>query len=98
MGLSINEALRNMQARCQTPWVRTFVRSILQGENLGVSIGDIMRNLAADMRVRRRQAAEAKAQKAPIKILFPLIFLIFPAMFVILLAPAIFSFMKAMGG
>jgi tight adherence protein C len=74
------------------------VRSILQGETLGVSIGQIMRNLALEMRKRRRQSAEERAHKAPVKILFPLIFLIFPAMFVVLLAPAIFSFLEAFGG
>jgi tight adherence protein C len=98
MGLSTNEALRNLLARCDTPIMRSFVRSVLQGETLGVSIGQIMRELATEMRKRRRQAAEERAQKAPIKILFPLVFLIFPAMFVILLGPAIFSFMNAMGG
>jgi tight adherence protein C len=98
MGLSTDEALRNMLVRCETPAMRSFVRSILQGEALGVSIGQIMRNLAAEMRTRRRQAAEERAQKAPIKLLFPLIFLIFPAMFVILLGPAVFSFMEAFGG
>jgi tight adherence protein C len=98
MGLSTNEALRNMQLRCTTPSVRTFVRSILQGETLGVSIGQIMRNLAGEMRDRRRQLAQAKAMKAPIKMLFPLIFLIFPAMLVILLAPAIFNFIDATRG
>ena len=77
--------------------MRSFVRSILQGETLGVSIGQIMRNLAAEMRKRRRQAAEERAHKAPVKLLFPLIFFIFPAMFVILLAPAIFSFLEAFG-
>ena len=81
-----------------TPLMRSFVRSVLQGETLGVSIGEIMRNLAVDMRKRRRQAAEERAQKAPIKLLFPLIFLIFPAMFVILLGPAVFSFLEAFGG
>ena len=85
MGLSTNEALQNMLARAETPAMRSFVRSIVQGEILGVSIGEIMRNLATEMRKRRRAAAEERAQKAPIKILFPLIFLIFPAMFVILL-------------
>jgi len=98
MGLTTTEALRNMLARCDTPLMHSFVRTIVQGELLGVSIGQIMRDIAADMRVRRRQAAEERAQKAPTKILFPLVFLIFPAMFVVLLAPAIYSFMSAFGG
>jgi tight adherence protein C len=98
MGLSIMESLKNMLARADTPAMRSFVRSILQGETLGVSIGDIMRTLADEMRKRRRAAAEERAQKAPIKILFPLVFLIFPAMFVVLLGPALFSFMDAFGG
>ncbi|TML11140.1 MAG: hypothetical protein E6G33_15185 [Actinobacteria bacterium] len=84
-----------MLTRCETPAMRSFVRSILQGETLGVSIGQIMRTLAVEMRKRRRQGAEERAHKAPVKILFPLIFLIFPAMFVVLLAPAIFSFLDA---
>jgi tight adherence protein C len=95
MGLSTQEALRHLLGRCDTASMRSFVRSILQGETLGVSIGQIMRDLAADIRKRRRQAAEERAQKAPIKILFPLIFLIFPGMFVILLGPAIYSFLDA---
>ena len=89
MGLSTAEALTNMVERADTPGVRTFVRAIVQGETLGVSIGQIMRNLATEMRKRRRAAAEERAQKAPIKMLFPLIFLIFPAMFVVLLLPAL---------
>jgi tight adherence protein C len=97
MGLSTTEALKNMLERADTPAMRSFVRSMLQGETLGVSIGQIMRNLAQEMRKRRRAAAEERAQKAPIKILFPLIFLIFPAMFAILLGPAIFSFVQAIG-
>jgi tight adherence protein C len=98
MGLSTNEALRNLVARCETPLMRSFVRSVLQGETLGVSIGQIMRDLAVDMRKRRRQAAEERAQKAPIKLLFPLVFLIFPAMFVVLLGPAFLNFRDAFGG
>jgi tight adherence protein C len=98
MGLSTVEALQNMLQRAETPAMRSFVRSIVQGETLGVSIGEIMRNLATEMRKRRRANAEERAQKAPIKILFPLIFLIFPAMFVILLGPAIFQFLEAFGG
>ncbi len=98
MGLSISEALRNLLLRADTPAMRSFVRAIIQGETLGVSIGEIMRTLAVEMRKRRRASAEERAQKAPIKILFPLIFLIFPAMFVILLGPAAFQFIEAFGG
>jgi tight adherence protein C len=97
MGLSIQEALLNMLARVDTPSMRSFVRSIVQGETLGVSIGQIMRDLAQEMRRRRRAVAQERAQKAPIKILFPLVLLIFPAMFVILLGPALFTFFKAIG-
>lgn len=98
MGLSAKEALRNLLERCDTPLMRSFVRAVLQGETLGVSIGQIMRDLAVDMRKRRRAAAEERAQKAPIKLLFPLVFLIFPAMFVVILGPAAFSFIEAFGG
>jgi tight adherence protein C len=98
MGLSINEALSNTMARCDTPSMRSFVRSIVQGETLGVSIGQIMRDLATEMRRRRKASAEERAQKAPIKILFPLVFLIFPAMFIVLLGPALMQFMHAIRG
>jgi tight adherence protein C len=98
MGLSVEEALRNMLDRCETPSMRAFVRSVLQGETLGVSIGQILRGLADEMRKRRKANAEERAQRAPIKILFPLIFLIFPAMFIVLLGPAIFSMGDAFGG
>ena len=95
LGMATNDALRSLLARADTPNMRSFVRSILQGEQLGVSIGQIMRNLSHEMRTRRRQLAEEKAQKAPIKMLFPLVFLIFPAMFVVLLAPGVFAFLDA---
>ena len=98
MGLSTEETLRNMLARADTPSVRSFVRAIVQGETLGVSIGQILRNISDEMRARRKAKAEERAQKAPIKILFPLIFLIFPAMFLLLLGPAIFRFMDAFHG
>ena len=98
MGLSTTEALQGMLQRCDTPLMHAFVRAVVQGETLGVSIGQIMRELAVDMRLRRRQAAEERAQKAPTKILFPLVFLIFPAMFVVLLAPAMIEFVKAFHG
>ena len=98
MGLTTEEALRHMMGRADTPAMRSFVRAVTQGETLGVSIGDILRSLAIEMRKRRKAAAEERAQKAPIKILFPLVFLIFPAIFIILLGPAIFDFIDAFGG
>jgi tight adherence protein C len=98
MGLSIQEAMLNMLGRCDTPSMRSFVRSVVQGERLGVSIGQIMRDLAQEMRRRRYAAAQERAQKAPIKILFPLVLLIFPAMFVILLGPAMFLMVRALSG
>jgi tight adherence protein C len=93
MGLSSSEALRNMQRRVDTPGMQSFVRAVLQGETLGVPTAEIMRSLALEMRKRRRALAEEKAQKAPIKILFPLVFLIFPAMFIVILAPAVYDFL-----
>ena len=98
MGLTTNEALKGMLGRADTPGMRTFVRSVLQGETLGTSTGQIMRNLAVEMRKRRRSMAEERAQKAPIKILFPLVFLIFPAMFIVLLGPVAYSVGKIFGG
>jgi tight adherence protein C len=98
MGLSANEALANMHNRADTPAMRSFVRSILQGETLGVSIGKIMRDLAVEMRKRRRQVAEERVQKAPTKMLFPLVFLIFPAMFVVILGPAAIQILHTIAG
>ena len=98
MGLATNEALTNMVARANTPGMRSFVRAVIQGETLGVSIGKILRDLALEMRKRRRQMAEERAQKAPTKILFPLILLIFPPMFVILLGPAAIQIVRTLGG
>jgi tight adherence protein C len=98
MGLAVNDALEGMLRRCETPALRTFVRSVIQGESLGVSTGQIMRNLAVEMRKRRRAKAEERAQKAPIKMLFPLVFLIFPAMFIVLLGPAFYTLSKIFGG
>jgi tight adherence protein C len=101
MGLSTEEALSNLLERTNTPAMRTFVRSILQGEQLGVSMGKIMRDLATEMRKHRRQKAEERAQKAPTKMLFPLVFLIFPAMFIVLLGPAVVNIaheLKGIGG
>lgn len=89
MGLSTNTALENMRERCDTPSVRAFVRAVSQGESLGVSIGTMMRNLATETRKRRRANAQERIQKAPIKMLFPLVFLIFPSLLIVLIYPAV---------
>jgi len=98
MGLSAHDALTNMVERCDTPALRSFVRSVVQGESLGVSIGEILRAVAVEMRKRRRQSAEEQAQKAPVKMLFPLAFLIFPSLFIIILGPSIFDLLHTLGG
>jgi tight adherence protein C len=98
MGLPLLGALENMLNRCPTPAMRSFVRAMIQGERLGISVGQILRSLALEMRKRRRAKAEEKAQKAPVKILFPLVFLIFPAMFLVLLGPAVFAIFDALKG
>jgi tight adherence protein C len=96
MGLPQLQALENMLHRCPTAAVRSFVRAMVQGERLGVSVGQILRSLALEMRKRRRAAAEERAQKAPIKILFPLVFMIFPSMFVVILGPAVINIFDAL--
>jgi len=87
LGLTPEEALRNLSLRVDSPATRAFTQALVQGESLGVSIGTILRDLASDMRKRRRQSAEERAQKTPTKILFPLIALILPAMFIVTLGP-----------
>jgi tight adherence protein C len=98
MGLTLDEALEKLGSRSKSSNLRMFVQAVIQGETLGVSIGKILRDLAVDMRKRRRQMAEEKAQKAPIKLLFPLIIFILPAMFVVLLGPALYDTAKQLGG
>ena len=98
MGLSTEAALTNMLKRADTPGMHSFVRSVLQGETLGVSIGEIMRALGTEMRGRRRAAAEERAHKAPVYMLFPLVFFIFPAVFIVLLFPAVYNFSHSLGG
>ena len=96
MGLSVGQAIESLGRRADSTNVRIFVRAITQGERLGVSIGTTMRNLSVEMRKRRRAMAEERAQKMPIKMLFPLIFFIFPALFIVILTPMIISIVDAL--
>jgi len=97
MGLSTDRALSNLLERCETPSMRAFVRAVTQGETLGVSIGTMMRNLASETRKRRRQHAQEKIQKAPVKMLFPLVFMIFPALLIVLLYPSGYELITQLG-
>jgi tight adherence protein C len=95
MGLSVGQAIESLGRRADAPNMNIFVRSITQGERLGVSIATTMRNLSLEMRKRRRAMAEERAQKMPIKMLFPLIFFIFPALFIVILTPMVISIADA---
>jgi tight adherence protein C len=98
LGVSNDQALRDMVARCDTPSVRSFVRTLRTAEALGVSIGPSMRELAQDVRRRRRQSAEERMRKAPVKMLFPLIFLIFPALLIEVMYPAAYTLIHNLSG
>lgn len=89
MGQSRRQALNGLAERTGVPDVQSFVASLNQAEELGVSIGRVLRAQSEDMRVRRRQRAHERANQAPVKIMFPLVFLIFPSIFAVLLGPAI---------
>jgi tight adherence protein C len=96
-GMSRTEALRSLVNRTDVAELRTFVSSLIQSSELGISVGDVLREQAKEMRVRRRQRAEEKAQKLPVKILFPLLICMLPAMFVVVIGPAAINIMKTLG-
>lgn len=89
LGKNRRDALRELVGRTGVPDLSTFVAAVIQADQLGVSIAKILRVQSDQLRIRRRQRAEELAHQAPIKMLFPLVFLIFPAMFVVILGPAV---------
>jgi tight adherence protein C len=97
VGASRADALRALDQRTEVPELRSFILAMLQADTFGVSIARILRAQADEMRVRRRLAAQEVAQKAPVKMLFPLVLCIFPAMFVVVLGPALISISKNIG-
>jgi tight adherence protein C len=94
IGESRQEALKKMAQRVDTPEVAAFSRAIIQADQLGISLGRILKVQAADTRNRRQAAAEERAMKAPIKMLFPTVVFIFPAMFLVILGPAFLNLAK----
>jgi tight adherence protein C len=88
VGKSRKEALRDLADRMDVPDVTSFVAALIQADQLGISIAKVLRIQSEQMRIKRRQRAEEKAQKAPIKMLFPMTFLIFPTILIVILGPA----------
>ena len=93
LGKMRREALRELGERTGVPDIVSFVNAIIQAESMGSSIGTVLRVQADQLRVRRRQRAEEKAYKAPIKMIFPLVLCIFPTLFIVILGPAVITIM-----
>ena len=87
------QAMRMLADRCEVQELTLFCTSLIQAERLGTSIGKTLTNQAANMRERHRMRIKAQAMKAPVKMMFPLVLFIFPALFVIVLLPSLISLM-----
>lgn len=98
IGLSRRQALLDLNERTGVPDVAQFVAAINQADELGISIARVLTVQAEEMRIKRRQRAQEAANRAPIKMLFPMVFLIFPALFAILLGPGVPSLLRVISG
>ena len=98
LGRSRMEALDDMGKRNKVDELNTFVQAIIQSEQLGVGIANVLRIQSEEMRRRRRQRAEEQGQKAPLKMLFPMVGCIFPTLFIVLLGPAVLKVVAQFGG
>ena len=96
IGSTRADALRAMADRSDVPELRAFILAMIQADTFGVSISRLLRSQADEMRIKRRLMAQEKAQKAPVKMLFPLVFCIFPSIFVVILGPAMINIGKAL--
>lgn len=97
MGMTRRRSMQLMAKRCDVQDVYLFVMSVVQSERLGASMSDTLVIQADNMRDLRRQRARTQAMKAPVKMVFPLVFCIFPAIFVVVLLPSLISLMQTMG-
>ncbi len=88
VGVSRHEALRNMAERTDVDDLNSFIMSLIQADQFGVTISRMLRVQAEEMRVRRRQRIQEKAFAAPVKMIFPMLFCIFPSIFIVILGPA----------
>jgi tight adherence protein C len=94
LGKQRRDALRELGRRTGVPDLISFVNAVIQAEQMGSSVGAVLRVQAEQLRMRRRQRAEAQAYKAPVKMLFPLVLFIFPTLFIVILGPAVITIMK----
>jgi tight adherence protein C len=97
LGRPRSEALRNFEQRCGLEEIKSFVGAIIQAEQLGISLKNVLKSQAQQMRQLKKQRIEEKAMKTPVKIIFPLVFFVFPVLFIILLGPAIMNIMGMKG-
>jgi tight adherence protein C len=98
MGRSRREAFADMAERTGVEELRSLINAVIQAEQMGISIGSVIRVQTGVIRTKRRQRAEEQAFKAPIKMVFPLVFFIFPAIMVVIGGPAIIQMMEGFGG
>jgi tight adherence protein C len=98
VGQPRREAYLALAERTGVPDLRRFIGAVVQADAYGVSIADVLRTQAQEMRLKRRQRAEEKAMQIPVKVIFPLILCILPTLFIVLLGPAVMDMMKAFGG
>ena len=98
LGRARVEALEDMTRRCRVEELSNFVQAVVQSEQLGVGIANVLRIQSEEIRRRRRQRAEEQGQKAPLKMLFPMVGCIFPTLFIVLLGPAVIQVAHTIGG
>jgi tight adherence protein C len=96
IGSTRADAMRAMAARTDVPELRNFIMAMLQADTFGVSISRLLRSQAEEMRIHRRLKVQEQAQKAPVKMLFPLVFCIFPSIFVVIIGPAIIQIQRSL--
>jgi tight adherence protein C len=96
IGKSRTEALHSLAERTTVAELRVFVSSLVQAGELGISVASVLREQSREMRIKRRQRAEERAQKVPVKILFPLVTCLFPALFVIIIGPGAITMAHAL--
>ncbi len=98
IGKSRADAFASLGERTTAPELKTFVSTLVQADRLGLPVGAVLREQTKEMRVIRRQRAEEKAQKVTVKILFPLLLCIFPALFIVIIGPGAITMVQAFSG